>query len=352
MKKSVVALLHIGFWLCYLVLIVIVIGAHYAGVKKGASLDASIINAFKNLFFFALLPSFFTFYLYCFLLFPYFLQKKKYTLTIVFGVMVSALVSFVCYLLLRFSIGVGACKDMDKDQTSTPFEVIIFMMFIDTIAGVVGLVMKGFIAWFDDLKFKEDLTKKNYETEMALIKAQLDPHFLFNTLNNIDVLILRDAQMASDYLNKLSEILRFMLYETKTDKIILSKEITYIEKYIELQKIRTDNKDYVSFEVSGDVSNKNIAPMIFIPFIENAFKHTNNKKTLNAIKIRFAITDRKIDFVCENKFNNTGSNNTVGSGLGNELIKKRIQLLYPNKHNLEVTNENELYRVHLTIKNG
>ena len=138
--------------------------------------------------------------------------------------------------------------------------------------------------------------------EMALIKSKLDPHLLFNTINNIDALILKDAVEASNYLNKLSDIMRFMLYETMAEKILLSQEIEYIEKYIALQKIRTANVNYVHFTVTGNIGNKFIAPMVFIPFIENAFKHTNNKKLENAITVNIIITDKTIQLVCENKF--------------------------------------------------
>ena len=93
----------------------------------------------------------------------------------------------------------------------------LFIAFIAFIAGVIALVIRGFITWVDEIKLKDELKQKNHETELALVKSQLDPHFLFNTLNNIDVLILKDQKVASEYLNKLSDIMRFMLFETKAD---------------------------------------------------------------------------------------------------------------------------------------
>jgi LytS/YehU family sensor histidine kinase len=235
---------------------------------------------------------------------------------------------------------------------STAFSVILVITFISLICGVVALILKGFITWFNEIKLKELLREKNYEMEMALIKSKLDPHLLFNTINNIDALILKDAVAASDYLNKLSDIMRFMLYETKADKIFLSKEIEYIDKYIALQKIRTANENYVHFAVTGLIGSKLIAPMVFIPFIENAFKHTNNKKLENAITINIFIEDETIKLVCENKFDSKGKVQQFGSGLGNELIQKRLNLLYPEKHTLQVDKTNELYSVNLTIPNG
>jgi len=185
--------------------------------------------------------------------------------------------------------------------------------------------------------------------ELALVKSQINPHFLFNTLNNIDVLIQQDAIKASVYLNKLSDIMRFMLYETKTERIELSKELTYIEKYIELQKIRTSNLNYVNYAVEGNTDGLLIAPMLFIPFIENAFKHAENKKMENAINIRIVIKHDRIEFKCENNYSDDNQINHDESGLGNELIQKRLELLYPKKHKLEITNSDNTYKVNLIL---
>ena len=119
------------------------------------------------------------------------------------------------------------------------------MSFGAFVNGIIGLVIRGFISWFNDIKIKESLSQKNFEMELNLIKSQINPHFLFNTLNNIDVLIEKDPPKASLYFNKLSAIMRFMLYETKTDKIPLAKELDYITQYIDLQKIRHANPDFV-----------------------------------------------------------------------------------------------------------
>ncbi len=267
----------------------------------------------------------------------------------------SVCAAVTAYILHRYLIESGHVIDMDqggKNGRSTAVRVIIIMTFIGSICGMVALVIKGFITWFNELKLKEALKEKNHEMEMALIKSKLDPHLLFNTINNIDALIIKDAVEASNYLNKLSDIMRFMLYETMAEKILLSQEIEYIEKYIALQKIRTANEHYVHFSVTGIIGNKMIAPMVFIPFIENAFKHTNNKKLENAITIHIIISNKTIQLVCENKFDSKPTVRPPDSGLGNELIQKRLQLIYPEKHTIEVNKTNEQYTVNLTITNG
>ncbi len=226
--------------------------------------------------------------------------------------------------------------------------LLFFSGTLTCIHGTIALIIRGFITWYTDIKVKEELNKKNYETELALVKSQINPHFLFNAINNIDVLILKDGQKASAFLNKLSDIMRFMLYETKTEKIPLQKELSYIENYIELQRIRTSNTGYINYSVSGDPSGLRIAPMLFIPFIENAFKYADSNKISNAVKINFTITDEQLDFTCENSYSEIFTNQTH-SGLGNELIRKRLLLMYPGKHTLEITNKNRTYKANLQL---
>jgi two-component system, LytTR family, sensor kinase len=316
---------------------------------------SKILNALKSVLLFAFTPSFISYWSFYFILFPKYLQHKNIFLSIIHAVLISTGVAILGYILIRYSIESGYMIDMDtggKPGRSTAVVVIGAMTLIGLISGVVALVIKGFINWYNEKKLKEALKQKNHEMELALIKSKLDPHLLFNTINNIDALIIKDAVEASNYLNKLSDIMRFMLYETMSEKILLSQEIEYIEKYIALQKIRTANIHYVHFSVTGNIGNKMIAPMVFIPFIENAFKHTNNKKLENAISVHIIISNKTIQLVCENKFDSKPTVRQPDSGLGNELIQKRLQLIYPEKHTLEVNKTNELYTVNLTIING
>lgn len=217
---------------------------------------------------------------------------------------------------------------------------------------VFGFLFKTFIEWIKDRKIKAELEKDKVTTQLDLLKSQINPHFLFNTLNNIDVLILEEPKRASDYLKKLSEILRFMLYETNTDKVPLPKEIEYIKKYIELQKIRTLNDKFVELEITGEMKGRFIAPMIFIHFVENAFKYATNKKVENAISIRFDISDNKISFLCKNHINSTDITTHENNGLGFHLIKQRLDLIYKTDYSLNVNNEDNWYIVKLEIHPG
>ncbi|WPR70362.1 sensor histidine kinase [Flavobacterium sp. NG2] len=354
MKKSIVIFLNLFFWLCYVLLILIILVVFY-NAKDTAIQTTEFINALNSVLLFSFVPSLITFYVCYWVVFPKFLQQKKYLLSLFFGLLSSLGAAVMAYVLMRYLIESGQLIDLDnggKNGRSTAGRVILIMSFIAAIAGLVAFVLKGFVTWVNEIKLKEALKQKNHETEMALIKSQLDPHFLFNTLNNIDVLILKDATVASNYLNKLSDILRFMLYETQTDEIFLKKEIEYIEKYIALQKIRTTNTNFATFEVQGNPDNLKIAPMVFIPFIENAFKHSTNKKIDQAIKVQIQIEKEHIIFLCENKFNPNQKLKQEKFGLGNVLIQKRLDLIYPKQHTLELNNQVDFYTVKLIINNG
>ena len=350
MKKSVTAVLHIGFWFCYLLVVLVVLGIIYD--TNTSNNEKEITEAFINVMFMAIYPSIISFYGFYYLLFPYSFSKKKYLLSALYGFLISLFGAIQGFIFLYY-FNLNQSQDCENlDPVSIFFGMVSFITIISFLSGVVGLILKGFVTWFEEVKQKEQLKQKNLETEIALVKSQLDPHFLFNTINNIDVLILRDAHKASDYLNNLSDIMRFMLFETKTNEIPLAKEMEYIQKYIELQKIRTANENYVNFKLTGSSKGKLIAPMVFIPFIENAFKHTNNKKIEDAIDITIKMEGNKTIMICENKYDTTRKQNVESHGLGNKLIEKRLNLIYPNAHILKITDQNNLYKVYLEINHG
>lgn len=343
MKKSAILFLHLGVWLCYFIVAMGLMAAFFQGNENAE--ESLMQKAFGIITMFGLIPSVFSFYLYYFFLFPKFFKKKQYFETLVYGLVISAIAGLIGYAML-FNFVSDTCSSEEEDAFAG---IVIFIAFIATISGVIALVIQGFITWFHDMKLKEALIEKNHRIELALVKSQLDPHFLFNTINNIDVLILKDQEEASDYLNKLSDIMRFMLFETKTEEVLLSKEIEYIEKYIELQKIRTANTDYIQYNIEGFAKDRKIAPMVFIPFIENAFKHCTNKKLSNAIQIKISIESDCIKMTCVNKYDPNRKVKEGSNGLGNDLIEKRLQLLYKNNHTLEVQKENNTYSVNVSI---
>ena len=196
----------------------------------------------------------------------------------------------------------------------------------------------------------EKKVKQNLQSELALLKNQINPHFLFNTLNNIDSLIKSNVDKASETLVKLSDILRYMIYETNIDKTLLSNEIKHIESYIDLQKIQFANKELVSLSKQGNFDNTMIAPMLFIPFVENSFKHCNKKNIQHAISINFSIDNKTVNFECINMFDKTQkSTKDIASGIGLNIIKRRLEIIYPGKHFLSIDEDNNTFKVTLSI---
>lgn len=347
MKKQFIVALHFAYWLCYVLLLAVILMLVFMQIAfKGKGLSPQHIMFIELFCVMTCLPAVLSFYGAYAMLMPRFLARKKFLRLGIAGFGMVMFISLLTALLIALFWGqhfvfVGTMKGV--------LEQMVLPALLACIHGVLGLVLSGFVKWFDENRTKTALLEKNFQMELALIKAQLDPHFLFNTLNNIDILIEKDSVRASAYLNKLSDIMRFMLYETKAATIPLPSELAYIEKYIDLQKIRTANPDFVRFEVVGNAVAWNIAPMLFMPFIENAFKFAEHKKTGTAISISFHLRAEQCQFECSNAYTDNISALEGQSGLGSNLIRRRLALLYPKAHELSISTENNIYRVRLML---
>lgn len=189
------------------------------------------------------------------------------------------------------------------------------------------------------------------EAELKLLKAQLNPHFLFNTLNNLYGLSVIKSDKLPSLMLKLSDLLRYSLYETKEQLVPLSKEVEYLENYISLEKIRLENTE-INFTVNGKIDNKQIAPMLFIVFVENAFKHLSTEKS--NVDIIISSKENSLHFSCKNTIDRLKpleENLEKGkSGIGLMNAKKRLALMYPEKHQLKINNNNRIFSVDLTIE--
>jgi LytS/YehU family sensor histidine kinase len=197
------------------------------------------------------------------------------------------------------------------------------------------------------LYLKNEIENIKLKSELKAIKSRLNPHFLFNTINNIDALILTNPSKASAVLAMLSDLLRYVVYETENETIPIKKELEMIEKYVDLEKIRLSNPDAVSL-VCAINNDFPIPPMLFIPFIENAFKHGNPNHHNNKLSISFTENDNVLLFRC---VNSTGirASDAEEKGIGLQLIKERLKLLYPNRHTLHIVMQNDEFDVTLKI---
>jgi LytS/YehU family sensor histidine kinase len=202
---------------------------------------------------------------------------------------------------------------------------------------------------FTTMNQKAELDKQKLAVELDLLKSKLNPHFLFNTLNNIDSLIHKSPEEASAALIRLSEIMRYLTYETSSDVVDLNKEVGYIRNFIELHRMRIKSPEDIRFEITGD-QNILISPALFVPLIENAFKYASFRTKKPCVDIRLSSDNGIVVFETSNYYetssNGSGSTN---SGYGINNLKKRLNLTYPGKHQLIIDHGDTLFHTKLTI---
>lgn len=205
-------------------------------------------------------------------------------------------------------------------------------------------------SWVQEQRRQAELEKQNLSSELALLRSQVNPHFLFNTLNNIDLLVFKDQQKASDSIVKLSEIMRYMLYESNTDDVPLERELQYLESLVDLMRLRVKDPDFIRFQVDGEPAGKRIPPMLLVPFIENAYKHGKKTGPSPGILINFRIEQERYHFSVRNRVENripVAKDRTGGIGLNN--VRRRLNLLYGQGYSLRIEKGEEWYEVELAF---
>ncbi len=218
------------------------------------------------------------------------------------------------------------------------------------IYGIYALFTQMAIGWFDAQKIKSELIMEKQSSELALLRTQINPHFFFNTLNNIYSLVYKKSDDAPEAVMKLSSIMRYMLYDATTDKVLLEKEVEYLKSFIELEKLRIRHPDFVDLNISGTVEDRTIAPMLLIPFVENALKHGSKSMGSPGIWITLQVEPEQIIFAVSNfKRKNNSALKDPSKGIGLINVRRRLNLLYPGKHKLEIIEEEEFYRVNLIL---
>lgn len=238
---------------------------------------------------------------------------------------------------------------LPASQLQFQYEWIWATLKYTVIISIYAMLIRFSIDWFESQKYKDELIKERQASEIALLRSQVNPHFLFNTLNNIYSLVYSKSDEAPEAVMKLSGIMRYMLYDSNTDLVPVQKEIEYLNSFIELQQLRIIQKSFVEMKVNGSIENRTIAPMLLIPFVENAFKH-GDKTRSPGILINLNIEPGKLVFMVENYLKNGGqSSNDESGGFGLENIKRRLGLLYPEKHVLSLNSNKDKYRIELTI---
>ena len=192
------------------------------------------------------------------------------------------------------------------------------------------------------------LEKEQLTSELSFLKSQINPHFLFNVLNSIYSLTLKKSDDAPNAVLRLSDLLRYMTYESEKSTAEIEKEIAYIQNYIELQKMRLAKKSKVNVEIFNNYPSARIAPLILITFVENAFKHGILANGTTNINIALKIQPEEIDFVVKNEYNKLSQKDSV-SGIGIQNVKRRLDIIYPNKHSLKIEKTENEHTVSLKI---
>ena len=202
--------------------------------------------------------------------------------------------------------------------------------------------------WLKIEQKKDEIEHEKINTELSFLKSQVNPHFFFNTLNNIYSLAVIGSDQTAPAIMKLSSIMRYILTETQTNLVPLQNEIDFITNFIDLQSVRLTDKVKVNFKAEGDIEPLQIAPLLFIPFIENAFKYGISTKERTVIAINLLAAGNKLSFTVSNTIVKAIRAETTGIGINN--VKRRLELLYPGKHDLRVEEQNNQFIVHLNIE--
>ncbi|MBS1918199.1 MAG: sensor histidine kinase [Bacteroidetes bacterium] len=222
--------------------------------------------------------------------------------------------------------------------------VFLLVFVISTGVHVVG-------QWFQSEKRAKEIENEKLSTELSFLKSQINPHFLFNTLNNIYSLAANQSDKTAEAVMKLSSIMRYVLTEAKNETVPLEKEILFIKHYIELQKLRLTEKSCLDFKIEGNPEGKQVSPLLFLPFVENAFKYGISTRDSSPIKIAMEIKNPEVHFLVKNnKHNGTLLKRADNTGIGITNVKRRLDLLYPGKYKLDIADETASYTVNLNIK--
>ncbi len=226
-----------------------------------------------------------------------------------------------------------------------------FTLAVDTTVLVAFTTAFKFIQqWHERNNYAVQLEKKNLEGELEMLKSQINPHFIFNTLNTIYFLMeQKEDERAKEALLKFSDTLSHQLYDYNKDWIDLGKEVEYLENYIELQRLRHDEELLdLQCELPEQVNGYQIAPMLLIPFVENAFKHSSNSKGYK-VDIRLTIENGVLDFSTKNTINPNKRFQEGTGGIGLKNVQRRLDLTYPNRHQLDLKDDGEVYEANLKI---
>lgn len=285
-------------------------------------------------------------YITNYILIPQLLYKKQYVwFAIIFVVMIFCSSIIKMNILGRLLNSYQLINWSDNLKKSL-YDNIIPHFFLVIAGAAIKLV-------FDYGRLQQrmaETAREKAEAELNFLKSQINPHFVFNSLNSVYFLINKENTEARDALHKFSEMLRYQLYEINDDKIPIEKEINYLKDYVDLQQLRKDEKYTVQFNCASDIKGFSIEPLLLIPFVENAFKHISHfSDKINFIKVDMLMVNRTFVFsVINSKEMQQTTEQHGGIGLNN--VKRRLELLYPGRHELKINDTGSNFAVQLNLQ--
>ena len=336
MKKKYQILIHLLFWFYFL-------NQQLFSVYIGKAEFAKPAEYFFSFGIFIIV-----FYLIYFSI-PLFLRFRYKVFSILSGLVLIALLSLVVmfcdYLAYQYLFIDPKMKSSSMDWLwyFSAFRLVF-------IHAIYAIFIRFTIDWWEAQKLRTELQTQNQASELALLRSQMNPHFLFNTLNNIYSLVYQKSDDAPPAVMKLSSIMRYMLYDANADRVPLEKEVEYLQSFIELQKLRVRQKDYVTVNIVGNMEGKTIAPMLLIPFVENAFKHGNRSNSDKSIEVDLDVQPDKITYRVMNYIKKGDLDKDKVGGIGLTNIRRRLDLLYPEKYSLDIRQEDSIFNVQLEIR--
>jgi two-component system, LytTR family, sensor histidine kinase AlgZ len=336
-QKNRILLIHVSFWCLYFSFFYYQISftrhgeeVNYSRAFFDASTQIIMMATLSYLNYFYLLPRF---------LIHKNLLKYLFEFTIPFVIIVTLHIFLKRYIYADLSDSRGflySSKFVLQHATISLF-----------IAIFVGM-LKFAEDWLELEAKRKELENEKLTAELTFLKAQINPHFLFNTLNNLYYLAFTNSPNTTEVIAKLSQMMRYMIYDSNHEKVLLSKEIEYIESYMSLEKLRLNNQIPINFTVEGEVNQVKIVPLILITFLENAFKHgVSNNSTDAYITVKLLVQNKALIYSVENSKLET--NNHEKSGIGLQNVKRRLDLSYPKKSHLEITDTEKEYKIKLTL---
>ncbi|WP_316810344.1 sensor histidine kinase [Pedobacter heparinus] len=342
MKSRGPLVVHLFFWL---IILSILLWDTFSGSQTPSRYEVAI-----KLGYFAII-NLSIFYINYTLLIPILVKKKKkyglYILSICLLIAVMVIIKTVVASLNSDFFLTDFSQDSGKIAYEEITKYVVFAIFVSGFFVVVSALLKFAIDWFGTERIQRDLLSEKRDMELQFLKSQLNPHFLFNSLNNIYSLAYQKSDKTADAILKLSEIMRYMIYESNDSWVSLSKEIAYVQSFIELQKLRFKDGAAVEFTINGEIDDQPVVPLILISFVENAFKHGVANDPKDPIRINIIANQKILHFSITNKKNKHNKDQMGGVGLNN--VERRLQLLYPERYKLNIVNSATHYTSELML---